>query len=91
MPVELDSFNVIIGMDWLETYHSLIVCDEKIVRIPYGDEVLIIRGDDCDSRILGAAPIAQAPYQLAPVEMQELFTQLQELSENEFIRSSFSP
>ncbi|GJR36952.1 putative reverse transcriptase domain-containing protein [Tanacetum coccineum] len=24
-------------------------CDEKIVRIPYGDEVLIIRGDSCDS------------------------------------------
>nr|GEX09530.1 RNA-directed DNA polymerase homolog [Tanacetum cinerariifolium] len=29
-------------------YHSLIVCDEKFVRIPYGDEVLIIRGDNCD-------------------------------------------
>ncbi|GJS40489.1 putative reverse transcriptase domain-containing protein, partial [Tanacetum coccineum] len=23
------------------------ICDEKVVRIPYGDEVLIIRGDDC--------------------------------------------
>ncbi|GKF95289.1 putative reverse transcriptase domain-containing protein, partial [Tanacetum coccineum] len=51
MPVELDSFNVIIGMDWLAKYHALIVCDEKVVRIPYGDEVLIIRGDDCDDRI----------------------------------------
>nr|GEV49099.1 hypothetical protein [Tanacetum cinerariifolium] len=29
-------------------YHALIVCDEKVFRIPYGDEVLIIRGDDCD-------------------------------------------
>nr|GEY83782.1 reverse transcriptase domain-containing protein [Tanacetum cinerariifolium] len=48
MPVELGSFDVIIGMDWLTKYHALIVCDEKIVRIPYGDEVLIIRGDDCD-------------------------------------------
>ncbi|GKD90300.1 putative reverse transcriptase domain-containing protein, partial [Tanacetum coccineum] len=48
MPVELGSFNVIIGMDWLAKYHALIVCDEKAVRIPYGDEVLIIRGDDCD-------------------------------------------
>ncbi|GKE67093.1 putative reverse transcriptase domain-containing protein, partial [Tanacetum coccineum] len=43
MPVELGSFDVIIGMDWLAKYHALIVCDEKIVRIPYGDEVLIIR------------------------------------------------
>ncbi|GJZ15165.1 putative reverse transcriptase domain-containing protein, partial [Tanacetum coccineum] len=51
MPVELGSFDVIIGMDWLAKYHALIVCDEKIVRIPYGDEVLIIRGDDYDNGI----------------------------------------
>ncbi|GJV24122.1 putative reverse transcriptase domain-containing protein [Tanacetum coccineum] len=37
-------------MDWLAKYHALIICDEKVVRIPYGDEVLIIRGDDCDGR-----------------------------------------
>nr|GFC80872.1 putative reverse transcriptase domain-containing protein [Tanacetum cinerariifolium] len=48
MPVELGSFDVIIGMDWLAKYHALIVCDEKVVRIPYGDEVLIIRGDNCN-------------------------------------------
>nr|GEX61503.1 reverse transcriptase domain-containing protein [Tanacetum cinerariifolium] len=29
-------------------YHVTIVCDEKIVRIPYGDEVLIIEGDKCN-------------------------------------------
>ncbi|GJZ93715.1 putative reverse transcriptase domain-containing protein [Tanacetum coccineum] len=40
MPVELGSFNVIIGMDWLANHHAVIVCDEKIVRIPYGDEFL---------------------------------------------------
>ncbi|GJV56648.1 putative reverse transcriptase domain-containing protein [Tanacetum coccineum] len=45
MPVELGSLDVIIGMDWLAKYHTMIVCDEKIVRIPYGDEVLIIKGD----------------------------------------------
>ncbi|GKA96828.1 putative reverse transcriptase domain-containing protein [Tanacetum coccineum] len=50
MPVELGSFDVIIGMDWLAKYHALIVCDEKVVRIPYGDEVLIVRGDDCDGK-----------------------------------------
>nr|GFC13714.1 putative reverse transcriptase domain-containing protein [Tanacetum cinerariifolium] len=27
-----------------------IVCDEKVVRIPYGDEVLIIRGDNYDGK-----------------------------------------
>ncbi|GJZ59917.1 putative reverse transcriptase domain-containing protein, partial [Tanacetum coccineum] len=49
MPIELGSFDVIIGMDWLAKYHALIVCDEKVVRIPYGNEVLIIRGDNYDS------------------------------------------
>nr|GEY38359.1 putative reverse transcriptase domain-containing protein [Tanacetum cinerariifolium] len=48
MPVELDSFDVIIGMDWLAKYHALIFCDKKVVCIPYGDEVLIIQGDNCD-------------------------------------------
>ncbi|GKA02098.1 putative reverse transcriptase domain-containing protein [Tanacetum coccineum] len=48
MPVKLGSFDIIIGMDWLAKYHALIVCDEKVFRIPYGDEVLIIRGEDCD-------------------------------------------
>nr|GEY77188.1 putative reverse transcriptase domain-containing protein [Tanacetum cinerariifolium] len=75
----------------LAKYHTLIVCDEKVVRIPYGDEVLIIRGDNCDGGIPGAAPVARAPYRLAPAEMQELSTQLQELSDKGFIRPSSSP
>ncbi|GJU88499.1 putative reverse transcriptase domain-containing protein [Tanacetum coccineum] len=45
MPVELGSFDFIIGMHWLENLHAVIVCDEKIVRIPYGDEVLIVQGN----------------------------------------------
>ncbi|GKD44009.1 putative reverse transcriptase domain-containing protein, partial [Tanacetum coccineum] len=51
MPVELGGFDVIIGIDWLAKYHALIVCDEKIICIPYGDKVLIIRGDDYDNGI----------------------------------------
>nr|GEW49330.1 putative reverse transcriptase domain-containing protein [Tanacetum cinerariifolium] len=45
MPVELGSFEVIIVMDWLANHHAMIVCDEKIVQIPYGDEVLIVQGN----------------------------------------------
>nr|GEW63802.1 hypothetical protein [Tanacetum cinerariifolium] len=91
-----------------DDYHVVIVCDEKVVCIPYGDEVFIIRGDDCDGRkvfledfpglpparlvefqidlVLGAAPVARAPYRLAQAEMQELSTQLQEHSDRGFIR-----
>ncbi|GKA33605.1 putative reverse transcriptase domain-containing protein [Tanacetum coccineum] len=43
MPVELGSFDVIVGMDWLANHHAVIVCDEKIMQIPYGDEVLIVQ------------------------------------------------
>ncbi|GJV28439.1 putative reverse transcriptase domain-containing protein [Tanacetum coccineum] len=39
----------------------------------------------------GAAPVAHAPYQLAPSEMKELADQLQELLEKGFIRLSSSP
>ncbi|GKC80754.1 putative reverse transcriptase domain-containing protein [Tanacetum coccineum] len=28
--------------------HAVIVCDEKIVRIPYGNEILIVQGDKSD-------------------------------------------
>ena len=37
-----------------------------------------------------AAPLARAPYRLAPSEMKELFVQLQELSDKGFIRPSSS-
>nr|GEZ34595.1 putative reverse transcriptase domain-containing protein [Tanacetum cinerariifolium] len=165
MPIELGSFDVIIGMDWLANHHAVIVYDEKIVRIPYRDEVLLVQADKGDKGekskmsiisctktqkyikrgcliflaqvtkketkdkseekrledvptvrdfpdvfledlprlphmrqvefqidlVLGAALVAQALYRLAPSELQELSTQLQELSEKGFIRPSSSP
>ncbi|GJT96043.1 putative reverse transcriptase domain-containing protein [Tanacetum coccineum] len=74
MPIKLDSFDVVIGMDWLSKYHARIICDEKVVHIP-----------------IDAAPVARAPYRLAPSEMQELSDQLQELADRGFIRPSTSP
>ncbi|GKE02009.1 putative reverse transcriptase domain-containing protein [Tanacetum coccineum] len=165
MPVELGSFDVIIGMDWLRRCHAVIVCNEKLVRIPYGNETLIFRGNESNNGIEsqltiiscskaqeymakgcqiflaqisakkeedksegkqlkdvpivrdfpevfpedlsglpptrpvefqkdlipGAAPVARAPYRLAPSEMKELSEQLQELSDKGFIRPSSSP
>ncbi|GJR12845.1 putative reverse transcriptase domain-containing protein [Tanacetum coccineum] len=46
MPVELGSFDAIIGMDWLVKYQAIIVCAKKIVRIPWGNETLIVHGDE---------------------------------------------
>ncbi|GJU73004.1 putative reverse transcriptase domain-containing protein [Tanacetum coccineum] len=45
MPVELGSFDAIIGMDWLAKYQAVIMCAEKIVRIPWKNKTLIIHGD----------------------------------------------
>ncbi|GKA69930.1 putative reverse transcriptase domain-containing protein [Tanacetum coccineum] len=160
----IGSFDVIIGMDWLSKYHAVIVCDEKIIRIPFGNEILIIRGDGSNNEhgsrlniisctktqkyllkgchvflahvtakkaedkleekrledipvvqdfpevfpedlpgipptrqvefqidlVPGAAPVARAPYRLAPSEMKELSDQLQELFDKGFIRPSSS-
>ncbi|GJV52879.1 putative reverse transcriptase domain-containing protein [Tanacetum coccineum] len=165
MPVELGSFDAIIGMDWLAKYQAIIMCAEKIVRIPWGNETLIVHGDEsnqgyevrlyiisyCKTQeymqkecpiflthvttkgtedkskekrledipivqdflnvfpedlpglpptrqvefqidlIPGAAPVARAPYRLAPSEMKELSEQLKELSDKGFIRPSSSP
>ncbi|GJV09009.1 hypothetical protein Tco_1346665 [Tanacetum coccineum] len=30
---------------WLSKYHAVIVCDEKIIRIPFRDEIVIVHGD----------------------------------------------
>nr|GEX34278.1 reverse transcriptase domain-containing protein [Tanacetum cinerariifolium] len=126
MHVPLDSFDVIIGMDWLTKYHGVIICDEKIVRVPFGREITRVFVEGCDfflahvttneakdksegkrledvpivrdypevfpedlssipparqvefqiDMVLGAAPVAWAPYRLAPSEMKELATQI---------------
>ncbi|GKC28187.1 putative reverse transcriptase domain-containing protein [Tanacetum coccineum] len=74
MPVELGSFDVTIGMDWLANHHAVIVCDEKIVRIPYGDEVLIIQGDKSDKgKKLNLSIISCTKTQ----KIDDLFDQLQ--------------
>ncbi|GJT35906.1 putative reverse transcriptase domain-containing protein [Tanacetum coccineum] len=163
--LERTFFDDIIGMDWLAKYQAVIVCAEKIARIPWGNETLIIHDDGSNqgnatrlniisctkaqkymekgfpiflTRITakevedksekkrledvpisqtfqkyfpedyawfpptrqvefqidlvpGAAPVARAPYRLAPSEMKELSEQLKELSDKGFIRPSSSP
>ncbi|GJS10796.1 putative reverse transcriptase domain-containing protein [Tanacetum coccineum] len=114
MPIELGTFDVIIGMDWLAEREAVIVCGKKVVHIPYGNKTLIVEGNKGPSRLKvfpddfsglpqprqvefridlvpGAAPVARAPYRLAPSKMKELSVQLQELLEKGFIRPSSSP
>ncbi|GKA48938.1 putative reverse transcriptase domain-containing protein [Tanacetum coccineum] len=129
--VELGGFDIIVSMNWLVNHHMVIVCDEKGVWIPCGDEVLIVQGDRSEIEdkskekrledvptvrdfsevfpedlpglppmrqvefqidlVPSVAPVTRAPYRLAPSELQELSSRLQELSEKGFIRPSSSP
>ncbi|GJW74403.1 putative reverse transcriptase domain-containing protein [Tanacetum coccineum] len=43
MPINLGSFDVVIGMDWLSKYHARIIYVEKVIHIPINGETLIIR------------------------------------------------
>ncbi|GJZ85429.1 putative reverse transcriptase domain-containing protein, partial [Tanacetum coccineum] len=142
MSIKLGTFDVIIGMDWLVKHDAVIVCGEKVVRILYGNKMLVVEGDKGGSQLIiilcikarkyveqgchlflthvtkkkskekrmedvrlppprqvefridlvpGSAPVARAPYKLAPSKMKELFVQLQELLEKGFIHPSSSP
>nr|GEZ25675.1 hypothetical protein [Tanacetum cinerariifolium] len=42
--------NVVAGMDWLSRYNVVIACAEKLVRIPFGNEILTIRGEGSNER-----------------------------------------
>ncbi|GJY51896.1 putative reverse transcriptase domain-containing protein [Tanacetum coccineum] len=97
MPVELGSFDATIGMDWLVKYQQIIVCAEKIVHFldvfPENLSGLpLTRQVEFQIDLIpGAAPVARAPYRLAPSEMKELSEQLKEQSDKGFIRPSSSP
>ncbi|GJS75183.1 hypothetical protein Tco_0725064 [Tanacetum coccineum] len=45
MPIELGTFDFIIGMDWLVKHDAVIVCGEKAVRLPYGNKTLTVESD----------------------------------------------
>ncbi|GJU52712.1 putative reverse transcriptase domain-containing protein [Tanacetum coccineum] len=75
MPIELDSFDVIIGMDWLRRCHAVIVCDEKLVRIPYGNETLISakkEEDKLEGKQLKDVPIVRDFPEVFPEDLPGL-------------------
>ncbi|GJW09692.1 putative reverse transcriptase domain-containing protein [Tanacetum coccineum] len=51
MPIELGTFDIIIGMDWLVKHDTVIVCGEKVVSIPYRNKMLMVKSDKGVSRL----------------------------------------
>ncbi|GKB47012.1 putative reverse transcriptase domain-containing protein [Tanacetum coccineum] len=80
MPIELGSFDAIIVQDFPEVF------PEDLPGLPPTRQV-----EFQIDLVPGAAPVARAPYRLAPSEMKELSEQLKELSDKGFIRPSSSP
>nr|GEX23633.1 hypothetical protein [Tanacetum cinerariifolium] len=97
IPFGSDSFDVIIGMDWLSDHKAEIIFHEKVVRIPLLDSKM--------HRVLGEKPkekIRQLMSAKAKEKKQEeivvvrdfpkeLSGRLKELQEKGFIRPSSSP
>nr|GEX33181.1 putative reverse transcriptase domain-containing protein [Tanacetum cinerariifolium] len=70
------SFDVVIGTDWLSKYHAKIICDEKVVHIPIEDETLIIRAQvmekKSDKKRLENIPVVREFPDVFPEELPGL-------------------
>nr|GEV30988.1 putative reverse transcriptase domain-containing protein [Tanacetum cinerariifolium] len=62
MPIELGTFNVIVGMDWLVERDALIVCGKKEVHVPYKNKTLVVKSDSSVSRLKGISCIKARTY-----------------------------
>ncbi|XP_076956876.1 uncharacterized protein LOC143632188 [Bidens hawaiensis] len=52
LPVELGSFDIVVGMDWLSKNGAEIRCSEKLVRLPTPTgQFLSIRGDQSNTEL----------------------------------------
>ncbi|GJT05348.1 putative reverse transcriptase domain-containing protein [Tanacetum coccineum] len=108
MPVELGSFDAIIGCPVFLAHVTTKKAKDKSKEKRHEDVPIVRDFPDVFPEDLsglpptrqvefqidlvpGAAPVARAPYRLAPSEMKELSEQLQELSDKDFIRPSSSP
>ncbi|GJR97880.1 putative reverse transcriptase domain-containing protein [Tanacetum coccineum] len=108
MPIELSSFDVIIGHHVFLAHVTTKETEDKsgekrLEDIPIVQDFPKVFPEDLSGLpptrqvefqidlMPGTAPIARAPYRLAPSEMKELSEQLKELSDKGFIRPSSSP
>ncbi|GJY31028.1 reverse transcriptase domain-containing protein [Tanacetum coccineum] len=45
LSIELGSFDVVVGMDWMAEHHAKVVCYEKYIHVSHGNDMLIIQGE----------------------------------------------
>ncbi|XP_077221967.1 uncharacterized protein LOC143855786 [Tasmannia lanceolata] len=69
-------FDVILGMDWLTLNHANIDYYKKEVRTPTDQQL-----EFSIKLVPGATPLSKRTYRMAPIELEELKKQLQELED----------
>ncbi|GJZ72625.1 putative reverse transcriptase domain-containing protein [Tanacetum coccineum] len=62
MPIELGTFDVVIGMDWLVDQDAIIICGKKVVHIPVKNKTLVVEGDHSTSRLKIISCIKASKY-----------------------------
>ncbi|GJT94575.1 putative reverse transcriptase domain-containing protein [Tanacetum coccineum] len=76
----MPSFDAIICMDWLAKYKAVIVCAEKIVRIPCGNETLIIHVQDIPEvfpeDLAGLPPTRQVEFQIDLLQGSSVYSKI---------------
>ncbi|GJV77532.1 putative reverse transcriptase domain-containing protein [Tanacetum coccineum] len=103
MPIELGTFDIIIGMDWLVERDAVIVCGKKVMHIPVKNKTLVVKGDRVTEKELADRSFKNVPVirdfpEVFPDDLPGLLPPRQvefrielELLEKGFIRSSSSP
>ncbi|XP_074346841.1 uncharacterized protein LOC141685646 [Apium graveolens] len=88
---KIGEFNIILGLDWLGKNIAQIDCKSKRVYLRSKNGMKVVfKGQKKEQLFLtavqaskllrkGAEPVLKAPYKMAPAEMKELASQLQEL------------
>nr|GEU63429.1 putative reverse transcriptase domain-containing protein [Tanacetum cinerariifolium] len=91
------SMNTVLKGCTSNLHDAVIVCGEKLVHIPYGNEMLITESNKGVSqwKVIScikarAVPVAHASYIFSPSEIKDLSVQLQELLEKGFIHPNYS-
>nr|GFA09181.1 reverse transcriptase domain-containing protein [Tanacetum cinerariifolium] len=54
MPIELGTFDVIVGIDWLVECDALIVYGKKEVHVPYKNKTLVVKSDSSVGLFFGS-------------------------------------
>nr|XP_043639339.1 uncharacterized protein LOC122610413 [Erigeron canadensis] len=69
IPVEISSFDIIVGMDWLSKQHATICCHKKSVHIPLPNgEILIVQGEKSTNEL---KIVTAMKFRIPPVRQVE--------------------